>query len=70
MVDSGEKNVGSRVPASVGYAAARDTPMIGLHTDWRRRFDDEVVNLMIQCSLDAIVQSLEELRESLLAGSR
>ncbi len=69
-MDSGENILASRVPASVGYAAARDAPMIGIHTDWRRRFDDEVVDLMIQCSLDAIVHSLEELRESLLPGIR
>ena len=51
----------------IGYAAARGTRMIGLHTDWRRRFDNEVVNLMIECSMERIVRSLDEL-ESALVG--
>ena len=33
----------------------------GLFTDWRRRFADEVVNLMIEHSVERIVRSLEEL---------
>jgi len=49
----------------IGYAAARDKRMIGIHTDWRRRFDDEVVNLMLECSLDTIVRSLDELGQAL-----
>ena len=39
----------------VGYAAARRTRIMGVHTDWRRRFDDEVVNLMLECSMKTIV---------------
>ncbi len=35
----------------LGYAFALGKPIIGLHTDWRRRFDHEVINLMIECSL-------------------
>lgn len=53
----------------VGYAAALDTRIIGIHTDWRRRFDDEVVNLMIECSADTIVRSLDELAEILAVTS-
>lgn len=49
----------------IGYAAAKGVPIIGIHTDWRRRFDDETVNLMIECSSECIVRSLEELRETL-----
>ncbi|MEM7140621.1 MAG: nucleoside 2-deoxyribosyltransferase [Actinomycetota bacterium] len=52
----------------VGYAAARGTRIIGLHTDWRRRFDDEVVNLMIECSVERIACSLEELTAALDEG--
>ena len=49
----------------IGYAVGIGTPVVGLFTDWRRRFDDEVVNLMIECSVDTIVRSLEELDEDL-----
>ena len=45
----------------LGYAFALGKPIIGLHTDWRRRFDDEVVNLMIECSLTKLVRSLDDL---------
>lgn len=51
----------------LGYAHALGRYSIGLHTDWRRRFDDEVVNLMIECSLDELVHSLDELTNSLEA---
>ena len=54
----------------IGYASARGVRMIGIHTDWRRRFDDEIVNLMIECSLDAIVGSLEELVDQLGPSAR
>ena len=45
----------------LGYAFALGKPIVGLHTDWRRRFDHEVVNLMIECSLTDLVRSLEDL---------
>jgi len=45
----------------IGYAVAQGTPVVGLFTDWRRRFDDEVVNLMIAESVDLVVRSLDEL---------
>ena len=51
----------------LGYAFALGKPFIGIHTDWRRRFDDEVVNLMIECSLTALVRSLDELPAALAA---
>ena len=56
----------------VGYAAGIGRPVIGLHTDWRRRFDDEVVNLMIEHSAECIARSLDELAAMLLphAGTR
>ena len=46
---------------------AQGTPVIGLFTDWRRRFDDEVVNLMIAESVDVIVRSLDELEAEVRA---
>ncbi len=49
----------------IGYAHAKEIPVIGVHTDWRRRFADEVVNLMIECSVERIVHSLDELDAAL-----
>lgn len=51
----------------LGYAFALGKPIVGLYTDWRRRFDDEVVNLMIECSLTALVRSLDDLPAALRA---
>ena len=50
------------------YAFAHGKHIIGLYTDWRARFPapDEVVNLMMQCSMDRLVRSLDELRAALL----
>lgn len=50
----------------IGYAFAQGKTLIGLHTDWRTRFPDEVVNLMIECSLDELVRSTDELRSVLV----
>ena len=49
----------------LGYAYARGKYIIGLHTDWRKRFEHEVVNLMMECSIDRLVRTLDELRASL-----
>ncbi len=49
----------------IGYAYARGRRIIGIHTDWRSRFDTEVVNLMIERSLTQLVRSLDELGELL-----
>jgi len=49
----------------IGYAFAANKYIIALHTDWRRRFDDEVVNLMLERSCNAVVRSLDELTEQL-----
>lgn len=49
----------------LGYAHARGKYVIGLHTDWRQRFPHEVVNLMMECSLQRLVRSLDELEEAL-----
>ena len=45
----------------IGYAFALGKSIIGLHTDWRRRFDHEVVNLMIECSLTSLTHSVPEM---------
>lgn len=50
----------------LGYGFALGKPIIGLHTDWRRRFDHEVINLMIECSLAMLLRSLDELPDALL----
>ncbi len=49
----------------LGYAYARGKYLIGLHTDWRRRFPDEVVNLMLECSMHRLARSLDDLRLAL-----
>ena len=49
----------------LGFAYALGKPIIGLHTDWRRRFDHEVINLMIECSLNVLLRSLDELPNAL-----
>lgn len=51
----------------LGYAYAKGKFIIGLHTDWRMRFAHEVVNLMMECSMDRLVRSTEELRAELAA---
>ena len=48
----------------IGYAHARGRPIISIHTDWRSRFPDEVVNLMIEGSLTHLARSLDGLREA------
>ena len=53
----------------LGYAFALGKPIVGLYTDWRRRFDDEVVNLMIECSLTTLVRSLDDLPGALQSMS-
>ena len=47
----------------MGYAFATGKYTIGLFTDWRARFpnSNEVVNLMMQCSMDVLVRSLDDL---------
>lgn len=51
----------------LGYAYALGKPIIGLHTDWRRRFAHETVNLMIECSLTTLIHSLDALPGALKA---
>ncbi|NDA78277.1 MAG: nucleoside 2-deoxyribosyltransferase, partial [Actinobacteria bacterium] len=51
----------------MGYAYGLGKFTIGLYTDWRARFPapDEVVNLMMQCSMNVLVRSLDELDRAL-----
>ena len=49
----------------LGYAYAKGKYIIGLHTDWRMRFAHEVVNLMMECSMNRLVRSTDELRTAL-----
>jgi len=49
----------------LGYAYARGKYLIGMHTDWRQRFPNEVVNLMLECSLHRLVRSLTDLQLAL-----
>lgn len=46
----------------LGYAYAKGKHLIGVYTDWRLTFHDQVVNLMIECSLNQMTRSLDELR--------
>jgi len=52
----------------LGYAFALDKFSVGLFTDWRARFvaENEVVNLMMQCSLDVLVRSIDDLETALI----
>jgi nucleoside 2-deoxyribosyltransferase len=45
----------------LGYAYARGKHLVGVYTDWRLQFEYQVVNLMIECSLNKLVRSLDEL---------
>jgi len=45
----------------LGYAYARGKHLVGVYTDWRMQFEHQTVNLMIECSLNRLVRSLEAL---------
>ncbi len=49
----------------IGYAYGKGKHLIGVHTDMRFHSDGQFVNLMIQCSLDKLVHSLDDLRDYL-----
>ncbi len=51
----------------LGFSHALGKYQIGIHTDWRTRFAEEVVNLMLQESIDVLVRSLDELTPALEA---
>ncbi len=49
----------------IGYAYAKGKHIVGIYTDWRLQFTHQTVNLMIECSLNKLVRSLDELRDYL-----
>jgi len=49
----------------LGFAHGLGKHVVGVYTDWRLHFKWQTVNLMIQCSVDKLVNSLEELDEYL-----
>lgn len=49
----------------LGYAHGLGKHVVGVYTDWRLHFKWQMVNLMIQCSVDKLVTSLQELDEYL-----
>ena len=49
----------------IGYAYARGKHLVGVHTDMRLMMPNQVVNLMIECSLHEMVHSLDDLTASL-----
>jgi nucleoside 2-deoxyribosyltransferase len=50
----------------MGYAYARGKYLVGIYTDWRLQHKHQVVNLMLECSLNKMVRSLDELSGCLL----
>jgi nucleoside 2-deoxyribosyltransferase len=46
----------------LGYAYAKGKHLVGVYTDWRLQFNFQIVNLMLECSLNKMVRSLDELR--------
>ena len=54
----------------MGYATGRGIPVIGVYTDWRRRFEHEVINLMIEQSLWRLVRSEDALSAALAELAR
>jgi nucleoside 2-deoxyribosyltransferase len=46
----------------IGYAYGKGKHLVGIYTDWRLQFHHQTVNLMIECSLNKLVRSLDELR--------
>ena len=49
----------------LGYAYARGKTLIGIYTDLRLRFPEQVANLMLEQSLHRLTRSLAELEECL-----
>ncbi len=49
----------------IAWAWSQGKHLVGVYTDWRLHYKWQTVNLMIQCSLDKIVRSLDELESYL-----
>ena len=45
----------------LGHASAKGIYTIGLFTDWRLHFEYQTVNLMMMCSLDELLTSIDDL---------
>jgi nucleoside 2-deoxyribosyltransferase len=45
----------------LGFAKGLGKHCVGVYTDWREHFKYQTVNLMIQCSVDKLVLSLDDL---------
>ena len=50
----------------LGYAYARGVHLVGIYTDLRLTFPEQVTNLMLERSLNHLARSLEELADYLL----
>jgi len=58
-------NVDDGTAWEIGYAYAKAKHLVGIRTDMRLSFEGQVVNLMIECSLNHVVKSLDELESYL-----
>src|SRR5260370_30962727 len=58
-------DVDSGTAWEIGFAEGLGKHCVGVYTDWRLHFKYQTVNLMIQCSVDKLVHSLDELEQYL-----
>jgi nucleoside 2-deoxyribosyltransferase len=58
-------DVDSGTAWELGFAEGLGKHCVGVYTDWRLHFKFQTVNLMMQCSIDKLVSSLDELEEYL-----
>ena len=58
-------DVDSSTAWELGFAEGLGKHCVGVYTDWRLHFKYQTVNLMIQCSVDKLVHSLDELEQYL-----
>ncbi|MCL2141357.1 MAG: nucleoside 2-deoxyribosyltransferase [Methanimicrococcus sp.] len=56
-------DVDSGTAWELGYAYAENKPIIGIRTDFRIHMPNEKVNLMIQETLKAFVDNLDDLKK-------
>jgi nucleoside 2-deoxyribosyltransferase len=66
-------DVDSGTAWEIGYAVGLGKHCVGVYTDWRLHFKFQTVNLMMQCSIDKLVNSLDELEtylQQLLADEK
>jgi nucleoside 2-deoxyribosyltransferase len=58
-------DVDSGTAWELGFAEGLGKHCVGVYSDWRLHFKYQTVNLMIQCSIDKVVPSLDELEKYL-----